>query len=99
MKIYIIGNLEVTDRDRFLVYSRRVRELVAECGARFLVRGGDHAIIQGDWPAHRLIVIEFPSREVYDRFNASDAYQAIIPIRLESTRGSLVVVDGVPDAA
>lgn len=99
MKIYVIGNLEITDLDRFLVYSRRVQALLAEWGGRFLVRGGEHQTIQGDWQAHRLIVIEFPSREVYDLFNASEAYQAIIPIREASTRGSLVVVEGVPEAA
>ncbi len=99
MKIYVIGNLEITDLDQFLVYSRRVRELVAECGARFLVRGGDNYPIEGTWETHRLIVIEFPSREVYDRFYASQAYQDIIPVRQQSSRGSLVVVDGVPDVA
>ena len=97
MKVYIIGNLEILDLDRFLVYSRRVRELLEGYGARFLVRGGNHQPVQGDWQAHRLIVIEFPSRDVYDRFNASADYQAIIPIRQESSRGSLVVVDGVPE--
>ena len=99
MKIYVIGNLEITDMDPFMIYSKRVRELVAACGARFLVRGGDHYPIEGDWQTHRLIVIEFPSREIYDRFYASQDYQDIIPIRRAGARGSLVVVEGVPDVA
>lgn len=97
MKVYIIGNLEITDLDRFLVYSRRVRELIHQCGARFLVRGGDSYAVQGDWQTHRLIVIEFPSRAVHDAFQASEAYQEIIPIRQQSSRGSLVVVEGVKE--
>ena len=99
MKIYVIGNLEITDAALFIVYSRRVRELVAECGGRFLVRGGDHHTIEGSLTVHRLIVIEFPSRDVYDRFYTSEAYQSIVPIRQESSRGSLVVVEGVAEAA
>lgn len=74
MKICVIGNLEITDPDRFIVYSRRVRELVDQWCARFLVRGGHCTPIDGDWQTHRLIVIEFPSRDVHDRFHASEAY-------------------------
>ncbi len=99
MKIYVIGNLEITDMDQFMIYSKRVREIVRDFGGRFLVRGGNNYAIEGNWETHRLIVIEFPDRPTYDAMFNSEAYQSIIPYRQAGSRGSLVVVDGVADDA
>lgn len=99
MKIYVIGNLEITDMDQFMIYSKRVREIVRDYGARFLVRGGKNYSIEGDWETHRLVVIEFPDRATHEAMFNSEAYQSIIPYRQAGSRGSLVVVDGVADDA
>lgn len=97
MKVYVIGNLKITDLDQFMIYSKRVREVVRDYGARFLVRGGHSYSIEGDWETHRLIVIEFPDRPTYEAMFTSEAYQSIIPYRRAGTEGTLVVVDGVAD--
>ena len=97
MKAYVIGNLTITDPEAYKTYAMRVRELVTACGGRFLVWNADHETFEGDWKPHRLLVIEFPSRAVYDRFFHSNEYQTIIPIRQAAAHGSMLVVDGLPE--
>lgn len=97
MKTYVIGNLTITDPERYQIYAAKVRELVSACGGRFVVWSTDHQTFEGDWRPNRLLVIEFPSRDIYDRFFHSAEYQAIIPVRQAASTGSLLVVDGLPE--
>ena len=51
---------------------------------------------EGEWPHPRLVVIEFPSRAAAEDWYKSPDYQKVIPLRLGSTVGNLVIVDGPP---
>jgi uncharacterized protein (DUF1330 family) len=47
----------------------------------------------------RTMIIEFPSRDEFRAWYDSPAYRAVLPLRLESVPGIMVVVDGfVPPA-
>ncbi len=54
----------------------------------------------GGCPADsRTVTIEFPSRDEFRAWYDSPAYRAVLPLRLESVPGNMVVVDGfVPPA-
>lgn len=47
----------------------------------------------------RTVVLEFPSREVFRTWYDSPEYQAILPLRLESAPGTLLLAEGFPPAA
>jgi hypothetical protein len=53
-------------------------------GAKFLVRGGAFTTVEGEMPFERIAVLEFPPRGAADAWYQSDAYQAVLPIRLAS---------------
>ena len=72
----------------------RGRATLAAHGGRFLVRGAALTVQEGEWPHPRLVVIEFPSREAAEGWYQSPAYQQLMPLRLRSTVGNLVIVDG-----
>jgi uncharacterized protein (DUF1330 family) len=61
MAAYVIADLEVTDPARFAEYRQQVPATVAAYGGRFLVPGGEHEVVEGDWRPRRLVVLEFPS--------------------------------------
>ena len=44
----------------------------------------------------RTVILEFESQEAFRAWYDSDAYQAILPLRLHSAPGTLIVVDGIP---
>lgn len=94
MPAYVIGDITVTDPDRYADYAAHTESTLAPFGGRFVVRGGPHEVAEGDWRPGRLVVIEFPDMDAARSWYASDAYAAILPVRQEASTGSLVLVEG-----
>ena len=76
-------------------YKQAAAASIAQYGVRYLVRGGKHEVLEGDWRPTRLVVLEFPSVDAAKRWYASDEYNTAKPIRLEHAVGHLVLVVGV----
>lgn len=91
---YLIANLEVTDPAGFEEYRQKVSPLIDQFGGRYLVRGGEVRMLEGNLPIRRLVVLEFPSVEAAQRFYDSPEYQPLLKIRLASTKSDLVLVAG-----
>ena len=94
MSAYVIVQERVTDEEMFAVYRKEVLPTITAHGGRFLVRGGALSVLEGEWPLPRLVVIEFPSRAAADAWYKSPEYQKLLPLRLKSSVGNLVIVDG-----
>src|SRR5436305_2731212 len=69
---------------------------LAPFSGRFIVRGGNLTVLEGEWPHPRLVVIEFPSRAVAEGWYGSSEYRKVISLRLNSSVGNLIIVDGSP---
>jgi len=94
MPAYIVGDVTVTDPDRYKDYTVHTEDTLRPFGGRFIARGGPSEVLEGDWRPGRLVVIEFPSAQAARDWYASDDYAAILPIRHEASTGSLVLVEG-----
>ena len=94
MKGYVVANVDVADFAAYESYGSRAAEVIAQYGGRFLVRGGDVEVIEGDPGVARLIILEFPSVADAHRFYDSPEYQAILPDRLNCATSTLLVVGG-----
>jgi uncharacterized protein (DUF1330 family) len=96
MSAYVIAGLAVTQPEAYAEYARGVAATLEPFGGRFVVRGGALAVIEGDWPAARTVVIAFPNGEQARAWYESAAYRAILPLRKRHARTHfVVVVDGV----
>jgi uncharacterized protein (DUF1330 family) len=95
MRAYMIFQERFHDRELFEDYRRQVLTTLEPHHGRFLVRGGDCTILEGGWPYERTVILEFPSRPQAEAWYNSNAYQAILPIRLRSLDSNAVLVDGV----
>lgn len=96
MAAYLIVAVEVSDAEAYRAYSAEVPATLEPFGGRFVVRGGAFEVIEGSWDAGRIVVIEFPSADEAKAWHASEAYQAILPIREANARTDfMLVVDGV----
>jgi uncharacterized protein (DUF1330 family) len=94
MSAYVVVQESVTDQATFDAYRKDVLPTIAAHGGRFIARGGALTVLEGEWPLPRLVIIEFPSREAAEGWYRSPAYQKILPLRLKSCTGNLVIVDG-----
>ena len=95
MKGYVVANVDVQDMTAYEAYRSRTQQIIEQYGGRFLVRGGDVEVIEGDPGISRLVILEFPSVEAARRFYNSPEYQAILPHRLDNARSTLFIVNGV----
>jgi len=95
MKAYLIAVETVHDEAMFAEYRKQVVATVESFGGRFIARGGKLTLLEGQWQHPRTVIIEFPTREDAESWYKSPDYQKIIGLRLKSTSGNLVVLDGV----
>jgi uncharacterized protein (DUF1330 family) len=94
MTAYLIATETVHDEAMFAEYRKQVVATVAVFGGRFIARGGKLTVLEGEWQHPRTVIIEFPSRESAEGWYKSADYQKIIGLRLKSTSGNLVILDG-----
>ena len=95
MAAYFIVDIEVTDPTAFEEYRKQVEGTVEKYGGKALVRGGQMQTLEGDWKPKRIVVTEFPSIEQARRWYDSEEYLALKALRLRTSRGSVVLVEGV----
>lgn len=94
MAAYMIAQLTVTDPDGFEAYRQAVPPVIAAHGGRYLARGGAVTTLEGAPVGPRIIVLEFPDRAAAESFYNSPEYQEILPLRLNTASGSVVIVEG-----
>jgi len=95
MPAYVIVDLEVTDPVGMEEYRKQVPATVEKYGGRFLVRGGKHETLEGDWRPRRVVVLEFPSVEQAKRWYDSEEYREPKALRFRTSRANLILVEGV----
>ena len=98
MAAYVIFDVEILDLAQYQEYMRQVKPLIEDAGGRYLVRGGAHKVVEGNWYPRRLVLLEFPSMAVLQDFYLSEAYQALKALRLRSsTAHAVVAVEGMDE--
>ena len=99
MTVYMIIEIKITNIALYAEYVDRVDDIVVQHGGRYLVRGGEVTPVAGGWSPERMIIIEFPSREMLNGCFNSRVYKALAPLREQSTIGKAIIVDGVDCSA
>jgi uncharacterized protein (DUF1330 family) len=95
MPAYVIADVrDVRDVDALLEYRRRNTDAVAHHGGRFVVRGGEATVLEGEWLTRRIVVMEFPDADAARAWWESDEYEAIKPIRRGASDTNIILVEG-----
>ncbi len=97
MKAFVIAAETPKDELMFSEYRKAVPATLQPFGGKFIVRGGTLRLLEGEWPHPRLVIIEFPSREAAEGWYSSSEYQKIIGLRLSSSVGNLIIIEGQVD--
>ena len=95
MKVYLIVHIEVTNPELMEKYRELVPKIVAKYQGKYLVRGGNSEILEGDYFKHRIVLIEFPSRQQANNFYHSEDYAPVKMLRIEAGNNSIVLVEGI----
>ncbi len=95
MPAYVVVETDVTDPEQYEKYKAASPGAVAAGGGRFLARGGELAVLEGDWRPPRLVVLEFEDLAAAKRWYESEAYQAAKRLREGAARMRMVAVQGL----
>ena len=94
MTAYIIVDITVHDVERYKEYVAVAPGFVEKYQGKYVVRGGETDVVEGDWRPERLVVVEFPSKDHAQAFLQDPEYQSVAAVRHASTTSNLLVVEG-----
>jgi uncharacterized protein (DUF1330 family) len=95
MSAYLVCMVKVDDPETYRKYTAHTPGLIRKYGGRFLVRGGAVEAVEGPPFGDRLVLLEFPSKEVVREFYNSPEYQEIIGFRHDSSDSIFLLADGI----
>jgi len=95
MPAYVIVETDITDPEQYEQYKRASPGAVVAGGGRFVVRGGELAVLEGDWQPPRLVVLEFEDLTAAKRWYESEVYQQAKKLREGAARLRMVAVQGL----
>ena len=95
MPAYVIVETIVSDPERYERYKEAAPPAITAYGGRYLARGGEKTVLEGDWDPVRVVILEFPDLETAKRWYASDEYGAARTVREGAASLNMVAVDGL----
>lgn len=95
MTAYVIVETDITHPEQYELYKAASPAAIAAGGGRFLVRGGELAVLEGDWSPSRVVVLEFEDLEAAKRWYDSQAYQEARKLREGAAKFRMIAVQGV----
>jgi uncharacterized protein (DUF1330 family) len=95
MPAYVIAYARnFSDPEALAEYRRRNTEVVEAHGGRFLARGGEQVVLEGDPRAERVVIMEFPDLDTARSWYEDPDYVAARPLRQGASDTDIIAVAG-----
>lgn len=94
MPAYIIVDVDIQDPLLYEEYKKLTPASIAAYEGRFVVRGGETEVLEGDWRPGRFVMLEFPSLETAKKWWASPEYAPAKAIRQRIAKTNMILVNG-----
>lgn len=95
MPAYVFAEIEITNPEGYKAYTQQVGPTIEKYGGRFLHRGGNVTVLEGEWPQRRRVILEFPSAEMARKWYDSPEYEKPLALRKANSNGRLLLMEGV----
>jgi uncharacterized protein (DUF1330 family) len=95
MPAYVIVETDVRDPEQYERYRAAAAAAIAAGGGRFIARGGELAVLEGDWRPKRIVVLEFENLEAVKRWYDSPEYREARRLREGAATLQAVAVEGL----
>jgi uncharacterized protein (DUF1330 family) len=96
MPAYIVVDVTVHDPIAYEPYKKMAFDAVTRYGGRYIVRGGEIDLREGEYKPNRFVIVEFPTLAQARAFYESPEYAPALAIRKSVATSNLVIVDGWP---
>ena len=95
MPAYIIVEVNVHNPEEYEDYKKLTPASLQPFNGKFIVRGGATETLEGDWQAKRIVVLEFPTKELAKSWWSSDEYAPAKALRQRTATTRMILVEGV----
>lgn len=95
MPAYLIVETDIHEPEQYGRYQEAASGAVEAGGGRFIARGGELTVLEGDWHPSRLVLLEFEDLEAAQRFYVSPAYEEAKRLRQGAANLNMVAVQGI----
>lgn len=95
MPIYVVAQGRIENRKMLDEYIAKALPTIQSHGGRLMAFDEAPEVVEGTIEFPRTVILEFASREAFRAWYDSPEYQEALPLRLESTPGTLIVVEGL----
>lgn len=95
MPAYIIVEVDIHDPVQYEDYKKLTPASLLPYNGKFIVRGGQTETLEGDWEAKRIVVLEFPTKELARQWWSSEEYAPAKALRQRTSTTKMILVEGV----
>ena len=93
---YVVVEMKVSDPEQYKQYMAAAPATIAAYGGEYLVRGGRHEALEGDWQPARVAILKFPSYEQAKAWYDEGTYRSVRVKRAGATEYfNMILVEGV----
>ena len=78
----------------FREYIEKIPAVIQKYAGRYVVQGIEPMVLEGNCSPGRMVVIEFPSRQMAENFYADPEAQSLFKLRHQSSTSRLVLAQG-----
>lgn len=96
MKAYVISEVKFLDERLAAEYRRLAEASIREYGGRYIVRGAEPDVVEGEPADCKIVILEFESMTRAREWYASPSYVAALKIRQTALERRLTFVEGIP---
>ena len=95
MAHYVIAQIDIKDREKYAEYEAGFMDGFTSYKGKLLSVDENVSLLEGQWPATRTVLIEFPSKEEALAWYESEEYQSLAKHRLAASTSDIAVISGL----
>lgn len=95
MSGYIIAHVEVSNPTQYEEYKKWSSAAMRASGAEVCVRGGEVAVLEGDWSPSRVVMLKFPTFAQAKAFYETPEYLKAREARAGAAVMRMIAVEGL----
>jgi uncharacterized protein (DUF1330 family) len=93
---YVIVEMKLSDPQRYQEYMAAAPASIKAAGGEYVIRGGRHESLEGDWQPHRVAMLRFPSYEQAKAWYDGEKYREARAKRQRATEYfNMILAEGL----
>ena len=95
MAHYLIAQIDIKDREKYAEYEAGFMDVFKSYKGKLLSVDENVSLLEGQWPATRTVLIEFPSKEEALAWYESEEYQSLAKQRFAASTSDIAIISGL----